>query len=365
VKLREKLQLKPETKIVGFIGRLCIEKGLHKWLEVADELNATFPSLHFVVAGDGPLKAELQEKANALQISNISFIGWQEKVHEVVAGFDLMLMTSLSEGLPLVIMEALCSGVPVVAPDIGGIREILTNDFSGLIPADALPKVYAAKIRKLLNMQESHKEFLRAETIQFVQQTFDTQVSQQKYLDTIKRLVDARNSANKAKLIITYLMAEPFLAEDYRSNPAMYEYQNLADYYLSCQHWLQQHQEASNNGAGFLHSNSAVLTHTKSDQVIADWYLNQYEVLPLWFKRTGHIVKVLYGKRSWRSLYDNTAKGYDSSISVQQWYNNEYEVLPAWFKRIGNIIKRVQKIRAAGKGGIQVIVTARADAAVR
>lgn len=341
-KLREKLGLKTGIKIIVYLGRLAYGKGLFKWLEAAAILNKSMPSLHFVLAGDGPLKAQIQEKASALKISNISFIGWQEKVQEVLDDFDVMLMTSEFEGLPVVIMEALCLGIPVVAPDIGGIREILTNRFSALVAEDAQPEVYAGKILQFLNLQEAYKESLRAETIQYVKQTFDIKICQQNYLDTINRLIAAKQSTQRTKAIFTYLITTPFIASDYRFHPSIYDYQNLSDYYLSNRSWQQKQQQSINNPAQFQHSNPHSSIVPNRDKAIADWYFNQYEVLPLWFKRLGHIVKILYRKRSWRTLYNDSAKGYDTRISVQEWYNYEYEVLPLWFKRVGHLIKIIQ-----------------------
>ncbi|MBO9635402.1 MAG: glycosyltransferase [Chitinophagaceae bacterium] len=341
-KLRAKTGLKKETRIIGYLGRLAYGKGLLKWLEVAATLNKTTPSLHFVLAGDGPLKTQLQEKARALKIHNISFIGWQEKVQEVLEDFDIMLMTSDIEGLPVVIMEALCLGIPVVAPDIGGIREILINDFSTLVAGDASPKLYAEKILQLLNMEEGKKEGLRKEAIQFVKQTFDIKICQQNYLDALSRLIASKQTSNKTKAIFTYLITSPFLADNYRAHTTVYEYQNLSEYYLFNQNWQPRQQQALSKPVQFRHTNHISWITPREDAAIADWYFNQYEVLPLWFKRLGHIVKILYGKRSWRTIYDDSAKGYDTRIGVQEWYNYEYEVLPLWFKRAGHVIKIIQ-----------------------
>ena len=88
--------------------------------------------------GDGPLKNVMEEKAAVLLpdvsweiIGSVSHPELMKKIHEDSS--DVFINTSESEGIPVSIMEALSFGIPVIAPDVGGISEIIMNGLNGFL----------------------------------------------------------------------------------------------------------------------------------------------------------------------------------------------------------------------------------------
>ncbi len=121
-----------------YIGRIAREKGLYESLQglrLALELGV---DARLVIAGQGAEEARLRRYAQALGIaSRITFAGpvqGRDKV-TLLAGSDVMIMPSYSEGLPYALLEAMAAGVPVIATPVGAIPDVVTPGTHGcLVP---------------------------------------------------------------------------------------------------------------------------------------------------------------------------------------------------------------------------------------
>ena len=121
--------------VLGIVARLSPVKNHVLLLSAMAQLDARF---HLVVIGDGPLRAELEERARQLQIeSRVHFAGEvisHRNLHEV---FDVSVLCSLSEGFPNSLIEAMAAGRPVVATPVGGVTDAVTHGVTGLlVPVD-------------------------------------------------------------------------------------------------------------------------------------------------------------------------------------------------------------------------------------
>jgi glycosyltransferase involved in cell wall biosynthesis len=69
----------------------------------------------------------------------VTFLGWIDDVESVMSHWDIVAQPSLAEGLGISALQAMALGIPVVASDVGGLREIITNDVTGFLvpPSDA------------------------------------------------------------------------------------------------------------------------------------------------------------------------------------------------------------------------------------
>ncbi|MBC8366968.1 glycosyltransferase [bacterium] len=124
---------KSEEIVVGTVAALRPEKRHDLLLKLFAELNSLRPS-RLRIAGEGPEQKILEKLADGLGIrSQVEFLGSREDVAEVLASFDLFLLTSEVEAQPLSLIEALACGVAVAAPARGGIPEILEGGHRGLI----------------------------------------------------------------------------------------------------------------------------------------------------------------------------------------------------------------------------------------
>ena len=113
-----------------YIGRLSEEKGINNLLEVASQL-----PYKLYIAGDGPLKDVLNRKYAS---NKIIFLGHQNKI-EIINLFKKVHFSVIPsiwyENNPLSVIESLCSGTPVLGSNMGGIPELLTDEFSEIYNA--------------------------------------------------------------------------------------------------------------------------------------------------------------------------------------------------------------------------------------
>ncbi len=151
----------PENKLViTYIGRLSEEKNPLKFIEVTKKLVGNgSKNYFFIMAGDGNLKESvLKEINNNFFHEEFLFLGNCMFPEKVLSSSDMLLNTSSIEGMPLTLMEALSMEVPVIAPDIGGIKEIIKNEFNGILLSSNPDVVeYINAIKKL----QIKKEYLR------------------------------------------------------------------------------------------------------------------------------------------------------------------------------------------------------------
>jgi glycosyltransferase involved in cell wall biosynthesis len=123
---RAKFAVQPDAYCIALIGRLAPEKGHRILFDSARAIDATL-----LVAGDGPLRGELREAAQGL---DVRFLGYLEEAREVFAAADVIAIPSLTEGLPLTALEALALGRCVVASAVGELPEMLADGAGVLVP---------------------------------------------------------------------------------------------------------------------------------------------------------------------------------------------------------------------------------------
>ena len=116
-------------------GRLEAQKGLDQLLTAARRVAiATDHPFALWVAGDGPLRRQLERRASALGIGALCrFLGHRSDLPSLMGSADALAHPSLWEGMPNVVMEAMASGLPVVATDAGGVREVVADGRTGRI----------------------------------------------------------------------------------------------------------------------------------------------------------------------------------------------------------------------------------------
>ncbi len=135
--VRQELGLWPEEPaafVVGYTGRLVARKGLAVWLEAASLAARDRALMRFVIVGEGPEAAALDQRAASLGLTErLRFSGPQTDVLPWLAACDAYLFTPQEpEGLPTALLEAMAMALPVVASNIGVHRELLQG--VGLLP---------------------------------------------------------------------------------------------------------------------------------------------------------------------------------------------------------------------------------------
>ncbi|MEO0770770.1 MAG: glycosyltransferase, partial [Cyanobacteria bacterium J06649_4] len=119
-----------------FVGRLAAVKGLPMLLESVQRIKQTIPNIKLTVVGDGPDRQMLEAQTADWGLSEqVEFVGYQSQaaVREYLQQTDVFVLPSFAEGVPVVLMEAMMSGVPVVATQIAGVSELVTDGESGFL----------------------------------------------------------------------------------------------------------------------------------------------------------------------------------------------------------------------------------------
>lgn len=157
------------SPLVGVVGRLEPEKGQATLIEAWPLVLAQVPEARLLVVGEGSCRDALEDTADRLGLlgdpihgeegvgtrharpnAKIVFTGRREDVPAVTAALDVAALPSYREAQGLVILEAMALGRPVVASDVGGIPEMITDGVTGLLVPPHDPPALAAAIVRLL-----------------------------------------------------------------------------------------------------------------------------------------------------------------------------------------------------------------------
>jgi glycosyltransferase involved in cell wall biosynthesis len=131
---RRELGVSPSEFLVGSVTRLHDSKGNSYLVDAARRVLDRRPQARFLVFGEGPLRAELDARAKALNLGDrFTFAGFAKDVARVVSAFDISVFPSLWEGTPLTVFEALAMGKPIVATDADGLLDVLTADRDAVV----------------------------------------------------------------------------------------------------------------------------------------------------------------------------------------------------------------------------------------
>jgi len=132
---------------LGCIARLSEQKGLTYLLDAMSLL--TVKDIRLFIVGDGELRNELENKVKELDLQDsVTFLGYRKDIVECINSFDFCILPSVFEGFGLVAIEAFMNSKTLVATDIPGLNEVVTNKNGVLVPAKD-PAALASAIDKL------------------------------------------------------------------------------------------------------------------------------------------------------------------------------------------------------------------------
>ncbi len=141
---------------VIFLGRLGERKGVADLLKALPAVVARFPNMKLILGGDGDLQRYRQQATSLGLSEHVKFAGWigVEEKFSLMSSAWLFVLPSYSEGFPVGIVEAMACGVPIVASDVGGIPDAITNEQEGiLIEAGNITALADALIRMLADSE--------------------------------------------------------------------------------------------------------------------------------------------------------------------------------------------------------------------
>jgi colanic acid/amylovoran biosynthesis glycosyltransferase len=133
----------PNEKIrILTVARLVEKKGVKYGIQAVADASKAYPNIEYLIAGDGPLKSEIEKQIKDLRLNEcVRLLGWvkQSEVTELMTISDILIAPSITgadgdqEGIPVVLMEALAKGVNVISTDHSGIPELVVHGETGLI----------------------------------------------------------------------------------------------------------------------------------------------------------------------------------------------------------------------------------------
>jgi len=151
-----------DAVVALFVGRLATQKNVPLLLDAIAGLPAAQrPEL--LLAGSGPLQAQLATQADALGIAaDVSFLGERSDVGDLMQAVDLLVLPSLDEGLSNVVLEAMASGLAVIASRVGGNPEVIVDGESGLLFDSGDRTALIAHLRALIGDRTRRETLGRA-----------------------------------------------------------------------------------------------------------------------------------------------------------------------------------------------------------
>jgi glycosyltransferase involved in cell wall biosynthesis len=137
--VREALGVAADQLLIACVGRFVNFKGFKYVVRAAARLKTLIPGMAIVIAGDGPLRSELEREIRDREVESIvRLLGWRTDIGDLMAAADIFVMPSLGEGFGLVLLEAMAQRTPVVATRSMSVPEIVIDGVTGCLvePAD-------------------------------------------------------------------------------------------------------------------------------------------------------------------------------------------------------------------------------------
>lgn len=142
------------------VGRLCEQKGQLTLIQSIKLLIDEGFDVSLVLAGDGPMRGEVEEAIKALGLQDrVTITGWidSERVKDELSRADALVLPSFAEGLPIVVMEAMALGRPVLSTLIAGIPELVRDGVDGYLVPAGDSRLFAGAIATYLRLSEADR----------------------------------------------------------------------------------------------------------------------------------------------------------------------------------------------------------------
>lgn len=158
-KQRTLLGVKPNEIILLSVGRLSKEKGCNNLLNAFEKVQQQYNNVILVYVGDGPLMDELKKRITQSVLSEkVILCGHQQLVQPFYEAADIFICPSDTEGLSNVILEAMAFSIPVIATNVGGNPEIITDKINGLLVPSKNADALADAIQFLASQPEMRRK---------------------------------------------------------------------------------------------------------------------------------------------------------------------------------------------------------------
>ncbi|MEI8349032.1 MAG: glycosyltransferase [Candidatus Omnitrophota bacterium] len=179
--LLAKLGIKEGSFVIGTVGRLSRIKNHTLLIDAFKNLSAKYSRAILLVVGDGPEAPRLKKIVQEYGLTEkILFLGEQTDVSASLGLFDIFVLPSLSEGISLVLIEAMAAGLPIVATNVGGNSEVISDGENGFLVSSGDTAALSNAIARLLEDEGLRRRLSDANRHKATQE-FNIQVMCKKY----------------------------------------------------------------------------------------------------------------------------------------------------------------------------------------
>jgi glycosyltransferase involved in cell wall biosynthesis len=135
--VRRQLGIEESAVVIIQVARLDALKDHGTAIRTLARLQGLCPQANLLVVGDGPEREKIQQQIARHQVAaSVKLLGYRSDVAQLLQAADIMLLTSISEGIPVTLIEGMGAGLPIVATDVGGVSEVVQHGDCGyLTPA--------------------------------------------------------------------------------------------------------------------------------------------------------------------------------------------------------------------------------------
>jgi glycosyltransferase involved in cell wall biosynthesis len=168
VSLRDELGIPRDAFVVGHVGRLVEVKNHGFLIRIAEAAQELDPTIHFLVVGDGPLRADIERRITEAQLNHrFTLAGQRSDVAALMVGaMDAFVLPSLFEGLPVVLIEAQASGLPCLVSDTVSPESKIVNSLFFRQPLCSSPQAWAGKLLGLREVRRNVTRELALKTVE-------------------------------------------------------------------------------------------------------------------------------------------------------------------------------------------------------
>lgn len=153
--IRKELGISADTVVIGIACVFRPQKRLLLWLEIAAMIHKNHPNTFFIIAGDGPMKEEVHQKAKELRLTqNLHFAGLQFDIRPYTMALDIFMMSSEFEGMPIALLEAMSMECLPACTAVGGIPELIDDNVNGILVDGKEPLKLAERLSPYINHPE-------------------------------------------------------------------------------------------------------------------------------------------------------------------------------------------------------------------
>lgn len=173
------------SNVVGYIGGLNHRKGTVNLIKAINLISNIDCEIKFIIGGFGPLKTEIQKISKKNTVEYVGVIPHNE-LPVYLNKFKLLILPSLSEGVPNIVLEAMSCGTPVIATKVGGIPEIIQDNKTGFILINNSPECIAESIVSVI--KRSDLDIITRSAKELLNQEFTFEKSIERYRRMIESL---------------------------------------------------------------------------------------------------------------------------------------------------------------------------------